>query len=202
MSKRWGIWRQKIRPLWEKSNAMGRGKQLMSQLHDYRLGNHSPGWLFSKKRWKLDHILADEGAVMLSKSMRQDFECIQILCSNDQFWEKMVFQMMTNVSLSGIWSVFFRINWEQLQEKPGNHANCFQKNWSEKSTNKRYFRSPCIQYKNDNFWGVGFEPQWVISKPTPPQQMIDFANVPFTILCTSFRKSSYISAKYLMGSAK
>jgi regulator of sigma E protease len=51
----------------------------------------------------------------------------------------------------------------------------------------------------DNLCGIVFEPQLMICRPTPAQQIIDSINITLKTLKGLFSKSSSISTKHLMG---
>ncbi|MDR1890804.1 MAG: site-2 protease family protein [Puniceicoccales bacterium] len=169
-----------------------------------RLATGKPfcGLTFSKKRWKLDFIPADEDVETLSKGLRQDFERIQIFCSNEKFLKK-------NGISNG--DQFIALGEHKVSSLEEIGINCRKnKQMPLKILTKSGHKMLLIENisdvrlydtKFDNLCGVTFKPRFVISKPTPAQQIIDSADITLKTLCSLFSKNSNVSAKHLMGPA-
>ncbi|MDR2779415.1 MAG: site-2 protease family protein [Puniceicoccales bacterium] len=158
------------------------------------------GLIFSKKRLQLDFIPADENVATLSKGLWQNFSHLQIFCSNEKFLKQ-------NGISNGDQFVALA---EHRTSSLGEIENSCRSNKQislkiltesgEKELFIDHIADVCTSdTKFDNFFGIVFEPQWVVNKPTPFRQIADSINVTFKTLHSLLSQNSNISAKHLMG---
>jgi membrane-associated protease RseP (regulator of RpoE activity) len=160
------------------------------------------GLTFSKKRWKLDFIPADEDIASLSNGLGQNFSRIQIFCNNEKFLEKngisngdqLVALGKNRVSSLGKISNSLRYADQEtlkILTKSGERELFIGKITNIHSANTKF----------DHLCGIVFEPQLIIHRPTAVQQITDSVDITFKTLGSLFSRSSNISAKHLMGPA-
>ncbi|MDR2432602.1 MAG: site-2 protease family protein [Puniceicoccales bacterium] len=157
---------------------------------------------FSKRRWKLDFIPADEDVTLLSKGLGQKFSCVQIFCSNEKFLEK-------NGISNGDQLVAFEDNREFSLERMGDilkHSDqttlkILTKSGERELSIKNIGNVHSYDTKFDHLCGIVFEPKLIIHKPTAAQQITDSVGITLKTLGSLFSKNSNISAKHLMGPA-
>jgi membrane-associated protease RseP (regulator of RpoE activity) len=157
---------------------------------------------FSKKHWKLDFIPTDEDITPLNKGLGQNFPHVQIFCSNEKFLEKNGISngdQLVSFGKDGVFSL------EEIGHSLRNQDQVTLKILTKSGEKELFIENITDVHLSDaefdHLCGIVFDPQLIIHRPTPIQQIVDSIDITFKTLGSLFSKNSNISAKHLMGPA-
>jgi membrane-associated protease RseP (regulator of RpoE activity) len=157
---------------------------------------------FSKKRWKLDFIPADEDIASLGDGLGQNFPHVQIFCSNEKFLEKNGISNGDQLVALGENRVFSlgRIG-NTLQHADRGTLKILTKSGERELLIENITNVHSYDTKFDHLCGIVLEPKLIVHRPTAVQQIIDSVDITLKTLRSLFSRGSNISAKHLMGPA-